>query len=68
MIIRLINECEDPEKESHHDVDFVLKLRESCGCRRSEDILSPKDMFEDMNNVLEQISPLVNRIVEDNRA
>lgn len=67
MIIRLINECEDPEKESHHDVDFVLKLRGSCGCRRSEDILSPKDItvlsasYYDVNWAVNSINSLMSQ-------
>ena len=44
LVIRLINECNAPNKESDHDVDFVLKLRDSCGCSRSKDILAPKDI------------------------
>ncbi len=67
MIIRLINECEDPEKESRHDVNFVLKLRESCGCRRSEDILSPKDItvlsasYYDVNWAVNSINSLMSQ-------
>ncbi len=46
MIIRFVIESTDPEKESFHDVDFVLKLRDSCGCSRSTDILAPKDITD----------------------
>jgi diguanylate cyclase (GGDEF)-like protein len=66
-VISLIKDCDDPEKESFHDVDFVLKLRETCGCRRSEDILSPKDItvlsasYYDVNWAVNSINSLMSQ-------
>ncbi|SFD03603.1 substrate-binding and GGDEF domain-containing protein [Butyrivibrio sp. YAB3001] len=67
MVIRLIKECTDLKEESYHDVDFVLKLRESCGCRRSGDILAPKDImvlsagYYDVNWAVNSINSLMSQ-------
>ncbi|MBQ3797029.1 MAG: GGDEF domain-containing protein [Butyrivibrio sp.] len=64
-IIGLIDNPENHEKEAHHDVDFVLKLRQSCGCCRSEDILSPRDImvlstsYTDVNWAVNSINNLM---------
>ncbi len=52
------------EPDSKVEVGFVLKLRESCGCRRSQDTLSAEDVtnlfdsYEDVNWAVTNINAL----------
>ncbi len=65
MIIETIKNPESKVGESYHDVDFVLKLRQSCGCCRSEDILAPRDImvlstsYTDVNWAVNSINNLM---------
>ncbi len=64
-IIGLIKDDSCQQGEADYDVDFVLKLRESCGCCRSEDILSPRDItvlsesYSDVNWAVNSINNLM---------
>ena len=64
-VVDLIKNHKDATCESNYDVDFVLKLRNSCGCCRAEDTLSPKDItilstsYTDVNWAVTSINNLM---------
>ncbi|RKM61435.1 GGDEF domain-containing protein [Butyrivibrio sp. CB08] len=53
-----------PDSEGFSDISFQLKLRDTCGCRRSQDSLSPDDVsglfdsYEDVNWAVTSINEL----------
>lgn len=68
QVIRLIKEYENnPDAEASYDVDFVLKRRSSCGCFKSEDVLSPEEItvlsssYADVNWAVRSINMLVSK-------
>ncbi len=64
-LIELIMKNEDrPDADDAVYIDFLLKLRDSCGCKRSEDILSSLDIkelsdsYDDVNWAVTSINQL----------
>lgn len=67
-VMELIMEYEDkPYDDTEHGVKFLLKLRDSCGCCRSEDSLSLRDInvlsfsYSDVNWAVNSINALVSQ-------
>jgi diguanylate cyclase (GGDEF)-like protein len=64
-VISLIKDHKDSDNATSHDVDFKLKLRNSCGCSRAEDILSLEDInvlsnsYADVNWAVNSINNLM---------
>ncbi|WP_408070466.1 diguanylate cyclase [Butyrivibrio sp. JL13D10] len=64
-VISLIKDHKDSDINKRHDVDFGLKLRNSCGCSRAEDILSLEDInvlsssYADVNWAVNSINNLM---------
>ncbi len=68
QVIKLIKEYENnSDADASYDVDFVLKRRSSCGCFKSEDVLSPEEItvlsssYSDVNLAVRSINMLVSR-------
>ncbi len=66
QVVDLIKQYEDqPGKESFHDVNYLLKLRNSCGCNRKEDVYSHDDItvlsysYSDVNWAVNSINSLM---------
>ncbi len=67
-VIELIIENEGrPAACANESVNFILKLRESCNCKQSEDTLSPEDIcdlsdsYEDVNWAVTNVNSLFSR-------
>ena len=64
-VISIIEENRDINAEAEYSVDFRLKLRSSCGCYKTEDILSPTEInvlsssYADVNWAVNSINNLM---------
>ncbi|MDO4805117.1 MAG: GGDEF domain-containing protein, partial [Lachnospiraceae bacterium] len=68
QVIELVKRYENqPNAEVNYDVNFVLRPRNSCGCFKSEDVLSPTDItmlsssYNDVNWAVRRINLLLSK-------